>query len=799
MRTPFFDKIKLFRGSEIQPKRPPADAENGSKELKPLEKAVRSPWLFMAVTVLVIALFLSYLPSRSLAPLELGEIAPADVTAPFDLIIEDLEETERRREEAVGAVLPVYFYDANVFANTEDKIRRMFEAGREWAARHPANHRTDELKASLLETLSVDIETSDLASLIRLRFPSELEETLVLLSGKIFSQGVILSKNLFIHGEAERGLMLRDIRGRERTVKASELLDVGEAERRFGDELERIELPQRNRALLRGLSQVFLTANVTYNKIETETRRSLARDGVGAVTFMVKKGRVIVRKGDEVTAETLKILEEYNKRLRQRSSWLPGFAGSLILYLFLFVTLWYYLDAVFKKNLAAKKFRMAGTFLVGSLVLYKVFLALALTVSASVNSPAFSRVETYHFALPLQAGALIFAFLASDQMSLIYIILNSLTIGYLLGGDFFLTIFCFLGGLAAVYGVKYFRRRYRAATLRAGFVIVPVVNTLIILSYHLIEPRGGFGLFSAEAAMGIVGAASGAVLAFLFLPLVESAFGFVTPSKLLELTNSDLPVFRQMSLEAPGSYHHSLVVATLAEKAAEELGLNAPLAKAGALYHDIGKLKMPEYFLENRSREFDLHRDLKPSMSTLVIKNHVKEGAEMARKLRLPKPLRDIIEQHHGHALVRFFYNKAKQTGDPAQQAVGEEAYRYPGPAPQSKEAGLVMLADSVEAASRSLKAPTKDNLRRVITDIINANLQDGQLDDCDFSLRELRSAAASFLTVLYAIYHPRIEYPGFSFEGRKAQGPAAERPKDKNHDRSPQPPEKAPDQDGGA
>lgn len=296
--------------------------------------------------------------------------------------------------------------------------------------------------------------------------------------------------------------------------------------------------------------------------------------------------------------------------------------------------------------------------------------------------------------------------------------------------------------------------------------------------------------------MGLLGGAASAVLAFLLLPLVESAFGFVTPSKLLELTNSDLPIFRQMSLEAPGSYHHSLIVATLAEKAAEELGLNAPLAKAGALYHDIGKIKMPEYFIENRSREFDLHKDLKPSMSTLVITNHVKEGAEMARKLRLPKPLRDIIEQHHGHSLVRYFYNKAKQTYDPEQQTVGEEAYRYPGPAPQTKEAGLVLLADSVEAASRSLRAPTKDNLRRVITDIINSYLQDGQLDDCDFSLRELRSAAASFLTILYAIYHPRIEYPGFAFEDRKGPLVAQNRKKEKDDDRDPQPPEKAPDPD---
>jgi len=247
-------------------------------------------------------------------------------------------------------------------------------------------------------------------------------------------------------------------------------------------------------------------------------------------------------------------------------------------------------------------------------------------------------------------------------------------------------------------------------------------------------------------------------------------------------------------------------VASLAEKAAEELGLDSQLAKAGALYHDIGKTKMPEYFIENRTREFDLHKDLTPSMSTLVIKNHVKEGSELARKLKLPRPLREIIEQHHGNSLVRYFYAKAKQTYDPEDQTVGEESFRYPGPPPQTKEAGLVMLADAIEAASRSLKAPTKDNLKRVITDIINGTLQDGQLDACDFSLRELRTVAAAFLTILYAIYHPRVEYPGFSFEGRpkdqkktngKGNGKNGKNGK-KNNDRPPQPPNKTPGPDQG-
>jgi len=439
---------------------------------------------------------------------------------------------------------------------------------------------------------------------------------------------------------------------------------------------------------------------------------------------------------------------------------------------------------------------MTGTALIGSLVLYKVFLYLAAAVGGAVTSPTLSRVETYYYAFPLQAGTLIFAFLVPDPITFLYIMLNSLTVGILLGGDFLLTIFSFVGGLAALYGVKYYKKRYRAATLRAGFVILPAVNIFVILAFHLIERSADFAFFASEVAMGLLGGAASAVLAFLLLPLVETAFGFVTGSKLLELTNSELPVFRQLSMEAPGSYHHSLIVATLTEKAAEELGLDVQLAKAGALYHDIGKTKMPEYFIENRSRQFDMHKDLTPSMSTLVIKNHVKEGVELARKLKLPRPLRDIIEQHHGTSLVRFFYAKAKRTYDPEQQTVGEEAYRYAGPTPQTKEAGLVMLADAIEAASRSLKFPTKDSLKRVIADIINSALQDDQLDGCDFTIRELRSVAASFLTILFAIYHPRVEYPGFGFNGRKPKknGPARK----KDNDRDPQPPEKTPGPDEG-
>jgi putative nucleotidyltransferase with HDIG domain len=795
MADRFFDKIRLFRGAEIHPPRP-AEPSDEDKRIPTDRTFLENPWLFLVLAAIIIALILTSLPSRGLSTPELGTVAPADVVAPFDLIIEDADATEQRKDEAAASVLPVYTYDPNVSANTEEKIRRLFAQGRDWIARFPGNHRSEELRTAFLDSLGIELEPADVVSLVRSKFPVRDEEILVSLTAKTFSRGIVLSKSLFIHGEAERGLTLRDIQGDERTVRTADLLDLGESERRFAEDLDKIEVPERNRVLLASLGQIFLTANVTYNKILTGELRAAARAAIGTVTHLVKKDRVIVRKGDEVTAETLKVLDKYNERIRRRSSWPPVFTGHLLLYLFLLATLWYILRTGFKPHRADKHFRMTGGALVGSLLLYKVFLILAVTVSGAVNTPSLARVETFYYAFPLQAGSLIFAFLVPDQLTLLYIILNSLTAGVLFGGNFLLTVFSFLGGLAAIYGVRHYKSRYRVATLRAGFIFLPVVNAFIILVFNLIERRPIFALFPAEAAMGIIGGAASAVLAFLLLPIFESAFGFVTGAKLLELMNSDLPVFKQLSEEAPGSYHHSLIVATLAEKAAEELGLDVQLAKAGALYHDIGKAKMPEYFIENRTREFDLHKDLTPSMSTLVIKNHVKEGVEIARKLRLPPALRDIIEQHHGSSLVRFFYNKAKQIYDPDHQTVGEESFRYPGPSPQTKEAGLVMLSDAIEAASRSLKAPTKDNLKRVITDIINATLQDGQLDACDFSLRELRSVAAAFLTILYAIYHPRIEYPGFGFNGRPAQKKVPDTKKD--NDRDHQPPEKTPGPDQG-
>ena len=241
--------------------------------------------------------------------------------------------------------------------------------------------------------------------------------------------------------------------------------------------------------------------------------------------------------------------------------------------------------------------------------------------------------------------------------------------------------------------------------------------------------------------------------------MLESAFRYTTDIKLLELSRMDHPLLKELAMRAPGTYHHSIVIGTLAEAGAESINANPLLARVAAYYHDIGKLKMPAYFIENAGDE-NKHDRLTPSMSSLVITSHVKEGAELAEKHRLGPGIIDIIRQHHGTSLISFFYQKAVSGKDPDGKEVDEKSFRYPGPKPQTKEAGLVMLADAIEAASKTLPDPTPDRVQWLSQKIVNRIFTDGQLDECELTLKDLHSITKSFNRVFAGIYHQRIDYP---------------------------------------
>jgi putative nucleotidyltransferase with HDIG domain len=785
-----FKDMKFFKTKDSPANKSKINSSQSNDEKESIDKKslIQNPFLYLFLFVIALAYFLAYVPSRTLPVVELGEIATQDVVAPADITIIDQETTESRRKQAAEAVPAVYAFDSNVFPSTQEKIRGLFSAGRDFLEEDVTNQRKADFRNQILEDFGLELSSNDLNALITNKFETTIEENLINLVGMVSTNFIITSKNLFYHNEQQKGLTVVTSEGIDSTLRATDVLEISQAKQSLTDEVGKLDLPQNAKNLLRNLSHLFIAQNIFYDQLETEIRQQQARASEENVFSTIKKGKVIIRKGDEVDEDALKQIAIINENLQAQPRWWVNFIGMFLLFGLLFLTLWYYLKSFLVRDDAFRSYVIMGLLLIMSLLLYKLAEFLSGTFSQSTNFFLLSSLESYYYAFPFQFGVMLIAFLISSPVALIYAVLNSLLVGLFFKTSIELVIFSLIGGFAAIYGIKYYGRQDRTSTFRTGLLLIAPINIFVIFTFHLIKEKlFPIGAFSSDLVMGLLGGILSACFAFLLLPVFEMLFGFATQAKLHELTNSDLPIFRQMAMEAPGSYHHSLIVASLAEKAADEIKIDSLLVKAGALYHDIGKIKRPEYFIENRLRTHDMHRDLKPAMSALVILNHVKEGVELAKKLKLPRKIIEIIETHHGKSLVRYFFEKAKDTYDPEMQKIGEESYRYPGPLPKSKGAALIMLADAVEAASRSLNKPTKSNLRRVISEIFNGALQDGQLDDCEISVKELVVVADSFLETLYTIYHPRVEYPGFEFEMKKKKKPN----KKPNNDRNHKPPEK--------
>jgi putative nucleotidyltransferase with HDIG domain len=289
----------------------------------------------------------------------------------------------------------------------------------------------------------------------------------------------------------------------------------------------------------------------------------------------------------------------------------------------------------------------------------------------------------------------------------------------------------------------------------SGFIL-GILDGIIIFSIGLVN-NNALVPSLINSSIGVAGGILSAILAIGILPVFEQMFDIITPIKLLELSNPNQPLLKKMLFEAPGTYHHSILVGNLAEAAANEVGANALLTRTGAYYHDIGKIKRPYFFKENQITNDNPHDKITPKLSTLIITSHVKDGMELAEEYKLPKAIKDIIEQHHGTTLVRYFYVMAMNNES---EIVEEASFRYDGPKPFAKETAIVMLADSVEAAVRSLGNPTTMDIEKMVNKIVEEKVNDGQLDDCDLTLKDIEKIKQVFLKVLEGIFHSRIEYP---------------------------------------
>ncbi|MFA5087430.1 MAG: HDIG domain-containing metalloprotein [Candidatus Omnitrophota bacterium] len=372
---------------------------------------------------------------------------------------------------------------------------------------------------------------------------------------------------------------------------------------------------------------------------------------------------------------------------------------------------------------------------------------------------AFSEYTTIpELYLPVASATMLTMLLFNDlQLAFLMAFLSSTLVCLVLGSDLSTMLIFFIGSLTAAYSVR--EARTRGQLINAGFYI----GGMQVVSAIFLRMDPNF-IFTKYFLMNYVRPLfiNGFVVAFIIMAtskIFESLFGVLTNFSLLELSDFNHPLLKRMVLEAPGTYHHSLIVSNLSEAAADAIGANSLLTRVGAYYHDIGKMEKPEYFTENQLIDSNKHDNIEPSMSRLVILNHVKEGVELAKKYKLNPIIADFITQHHGTSLIFYFYQKALESATDT-DSVAEENFRYPGPKPQTKETAIVMLADSVEGATRSLDEPNPKKIEEVVRKIINNKFIDGQLDECNLTLKEIDRMSTTFTRVLSAMYHSRVKYP---------------------------------------
>jgi hypothetical protein len=668
-----------------------------------------------------------------------GEIARERVVAPSDFRVQKDDVTLRReQEEAALAVPPVFVVDQRARTDALERWSGFQERALAVVSDPAVGPRE---RAEKLKLLGVPL---DAAAADALSAPGRARRALSEVGAwltEVLDAGVVDEKRGgFMLGY--RNVNLRD-GDQESLVPATRFLDRGEAL----DQIQRhartaFGADTRGVTLVGALATPFVVPSVSYDRAETEWRRSNAKSAVPDMIGMVKKDELIMDANERVSHEAmlkLRSLRNLEAARRSQSEYLyPPLARMLLMLLFI---------AAFATYL-----RMELPWVFADNGMLAMFTVLTLAVLACVVAivPVAGLSE---FAVPLALAPLVVASLMEKRPALVFTLMLSVLVMAVAELRAPFVAVAMMGGVTAVYSVQ--RLRHRWHFVRAFFAI-SLANMAAILAWDLARNTPVTEMFR-DGLWGLLSALFATAVAFGLLPLVEQVFRLTSDITLLELSDLNRPLLRRMQLEAPGTYHHSMVVGSLAEAAAEAIGANSLLARVQAYYHDIGKLAKPEYYAENepassRSR----HEKLTPSMSALVVKSHISEGLELAKKERLPRAVQDAIPEHHGTMAMAFFYHKALEHDPTARR----EDYSYPGPRPRSKETAILMLADGVEGASRALAEPTPSRIRGLVQRIIEERVRDGQLDECTLTLQELARIRESFIPVLTAIFHVRAPYP---------------------------------------
>lgn len=485
---------------------------------------------------------------------------------------------------------------------------------------------------------------------------------------------------------------------------------------------------------------------------------------------------LILRAGQVVTAEKYPLIRAVRAhQLEQRNP-------KRLLGLLMLVSLMYYI--LYKTAVSGRSSRLgprtsywvaASTFLIQA-ILIRIGMFVSEVLSSRPEALGIGEIFEFELAIPFAAGALVLSLLLGSQLALVASLMMSMLVGFISPESLAMSAYALAGSVTAIYSVQRYHTRnaVTVASVSVGAVCIAMsVAAMLIANLDLSFNKLGGAVF-----LSFIGAMFTAAAASFAIPVYESAFDILTDMKLMELSNADNPLLRQLAIQTPGTNHHSYMVAMLAEEAANAIEANALLARTACLYHDIGKLAAPNMYIENQKGGPNPHDRVTPMDSVRIITGHVRRGIQMAREADLPPQIIDFIPQHHGTRVLMYFYHKAKAQAETNGGTVDIDDFRYPGPKPQTKEAVILMLADGAEASVRSLDDPSAENIRAIIKKIVDSVVADGQLDESDVTMKELMIIRETLVNTLVNVYHQRISYPGFNPPSETERGVANAAPK---------------------
>lgn len=720
-------------------------AQKGSAKKRNAISSYPRLGIFVFLITLISLAILSGTNLRPPLPLYVaGEVAAQDVLATQNLLFEDTSSTLAKRRQVAALQPPIYDLDRSPISKIQDKFRVIFDL-----INSPMASSSDEdaVRWQIEELLNVEVSRQTYSHWKEERFQTIFYTQALPYIVDILNKGIVADRTLLLQNR--NGYLIRDLEQKNETLHsvAFKVDDLSTTKKGLLKELRKKgKAPLRTRNAILSLISPVLTPTITPNRVESQLREQLAIDAVDPVYYSIKKGESIVRKGERVTLPIQIKLQALLAHKNQRFfpyQMLGVFLTSLLLG-------------------AGLAFERRGRRLCSLRNEDLLFTSLLIILFAG-GAKAFMLLQGNLDGAPQAADLLPILYPVPGALGLVGLIfgirrcsvtalITSFLCTVMMGGTIELFLFYFIGGMINVWLVQHAESRKDIALsglpLMGGLLITWVA---LALYQQLDMPDIAVGAAFA-AANGLISL----LVVFALSPIIELIFNYTTRFKLMELMNLEQPLLQELMMNAPGTYHHSLILSNLVEAGAKSIGANSLLCKVAALYHDIGKLIKPQYFIENQGRAKNPHDKLTPAMSTLILISHVKKGVGLARKFRLGHEIEDIIQQHHGTSVIRYFYTKAAEQDE----SLCKDDFRYPGPKPKSREAAIVMLADAVEASSRVLADPTPSRLRGHIDTIIKGIFSEGQLDDSELTFADLTKVGESFHRVLTGIFHRRIEYP---------------------------------------